>query len=512
MLRLTPPGSSDVARVPKACVPCARAKVKCEIEAEDGICQRCRRLKKQCSMQMPGAHRRKKPKSYASDVARLEQKLDNVAAILSASERARQNANPGNQTPFPSPTAGQPGLSSTEIIRQFIPSDREAEMMLDHFRVNMMPHFPYHFYLRLGSQLTNLFHLIMAMMTDLCLNNAAHPKSPSKLALGLAKYFEKDGQSHTTRTLEERRTYLGVFYLTSIVSLYARNIDSLRYTKYTEECCQLIAEAAEYPTDALLIQLMRVHRLADKIKLSLSLDELEVQLGVSAPIGAYVRSLGSELVQLKHTFPQDIPGFTDLLMNYYALETFLYAVALNERMNAVRYGNFPMARLEILLSCLESTKACFDTFHSFSPSSYFHLPYPLWSQLGHAIIVLSKLSLFNGEGWDQEYVRSQMDFFEVLSTFGQKLEEAREYSRSISQAGISELSMDIPEIFVKLTPNLQQMKDCHKARIQAQTSATDETRGPSRGDSGSASSDDLVVPDTAGLFEFLEDSFWRQFT
>ncbi|KAJ9260815.1 transcriptional regulator family: Fungal Specific TF [Paecilomyces variotii] len=583
MLRLTPPGSSDLARVPKACVPCARAKVKCEIEAEDGICQRCRRLKKQCSMQMPGAHRRKRPKPYASDVARLEQKLDNVAAILSASERARQNTNPGSQTPIASPTAGQYGLSPTEIIRQFIPSDREAEMMLDHFRVNMMPHFPfviipaevslndlrrekpflfttvmmvgcrhdasrqvaiaskireiisysvlvkgeqsldmlqglliylawYHFHLRLGSQLTNLFHLIMAMMTDLCLNNAAHPKSPSKLALGLAKYFEKDGQPHKTRTLEERRAYLGVFYLTSIVSLYARNIDSLRYTKYTEECCQLVAEAAEYPTDTLLIQLMRVHRLADKIKLSLSLDELEVQLGVSAPIGAYVRSLESELVQLKHTFPQDIPGYTDLLMNYYALETFLYAVALNERMSAVRYGNFPMARLEILLSCLESTKACFDTFHSFSPSSYFYLPYPLWSQLGHAIIVLSKLSLFNGEGWDQEYVRSQMDFFEVLSTFDQKLEEAREYSRSTSQASISELSMDIPEIFVKLTPNLQQMKECHKARLQAQTSTTEQTQGPPRGDSGSASSDDLVVPDTAGLFEFLDDSFWRQFT
>lgn len=280
---------------------------------------------------------------------------------------------------------------------------------------------------------------------------------------------------------------------------------------------------------------MRVHRLADKIKLSLSLDELEVQLGVSAPIGAYVRSLESELVQLKHTFPQDIPGFSksiysflwngnvnsvqsdhcvsaDLLMNYYALETFLYSVALNERMSAVRYGNFPMARLEILLSCLESTKACFDTFLSFPPSSYFHLPYPLWSQLGHAIIVLSKLSLFNGEGWDQEYVRSQMDFFEVLSTFDQKLEEAREYSRSTSQASISELSMDIPEIFVKLTPNLQQMKECHKARLQAQTSTTEQIQGPSRGDSGSASSDDLVVPDTAGLFEFLDDSFWRQFT
>lgn len=91
------------------------------------------------------------------------------------------------------------------------------------------------------------------------------------------------------------------------MSLYGRSVDSLKYTRYTDECCQIISEAAEYPTDTLLIQLMRVHRLADKIKRSISLDELEVPLGVSAPIGAYVRSLGSELAQLKQSFPEQLP-------------------------------------------------------------------------------------------------------------------------------------------------------------------------------------------------------------
>ncbi|GAD92710.1 hypothetical protein ANI_1_718024 [Paecilomyces variotii No. 5] len=262
----------------------------------------------------------------------------------------------------------------------------------------------------------------------------------------------------------------------------------------------------------LLIQLMRVHRLADKIKRSLSLDQLEVPLRVSAPIGAYVRSLGSELSQLKQSFPEQIPHSNDILMNYYALETFLYEVALNEKMDTVRYGQFPMARMDILLSCLESAKTCFDTFSSFPPSSYFHLPYPLWSQLGHAIIVLSKLSLFNGEGWDHEYVRSQLDFCEVLNTFDRKLEEAREYSRRVSQEDDAAFPMDIPEIFVKLTPSLQQIKECHKARLQAQMSRTEQTEGRSLDDTISGSSDDLVIPDTAGLFEFLDDSFWRQFT
>lgn len=94
-------------------------------------------------MQSLSLLKRQKTNVPLRDVARLEQKLDNVAAILSASERARQNTNPGSQTTIASPTAGQYGLSPTEIIRQFIPSDREAEMMLDHFRVNMMPHFPF---------------------------------------------------------------------------------------------------------------------------------------------------------------------------------------------------------------------------------------------------------------------------------------------------------------------------------------------------------------------------------
>ncbi|KAL1854697.1 hypothetical protein Plec18170_004788 [Paecilomyces lecythidis] len=171
-----------------------------------------------------------------------------------------------------------------------------------------------------------------------------------------------------------------------------------------------------------------------------------------------------------------------------------------------------MARLEILLSCLESAKACFDTFRSFPPSSYFNLSYPLWSQLGHAIIVSSKLSLFGGEGWDQEYVRSQLDFCDVLNTFDQRVEEAREYSRRFSLEGDPAFPMDIPEIFVKLTPNLHQIKECHNARIRAQMSTTGQTEDRPHDNGTFNSSDDLVIPDTTGLFEFLDDSFWRQFT
>jgi hypothetical protein len=132
--------------------------------------------------------------------------------------------------------------------------------------------------------------------------------------------------------------------------------------------------------------------------------------------------------------------------------------------------------------------------------------------MGHALIVLSKLGLFNGDGWDQEYVYSQLDFSKAVDKFGHRLEEAKESCRlSTSQIGASKLPPDIPAFLLKITPKLQQIKECHEARRQAQRSRNEQTQDMSR-ERSSVSNDDLAIPDAAALFEFLDDSFWTQFT
>lgn len=40
MYALTPPAESDGGRIPKACLPCARAKVRCEIDPGREACKR----------------------------------------------------------------------------------------------------------------------------------------------------------------------------------------------------------------------------------------------------------------------------------------------------------------------------------------------------------------------------------------------------------------------------------------------------------------------------------------
>ena len=83
---------------------------------------------------MPGAHRRRPGK--VSEVARLEEKLDGVAAILTASQSVPTGKS-NTSTSYPS------DLTPLTCIGEFIQNDNEAEMILHAFRSEMAPLFPF---------------------------------------------------------------------------------------------------------------------------------------------------------------------------------------------------------------------------------------------------------------------------------------------------------------------------------------------------------------------------------
>lgn len=207
------------------------------------------------------------------DVARLEEKLNDVAAVVTASPRPLLNASADGGT--------------TSIIRQSIfadISDKEAQGILHKFQTEMLPYFPfvavppdataselrqskpflfctmvtvsclddterqldmahsirecigsaivtrgekgldllqgllvclgwYHLQLELGSQIRSVLHLSLAMLSDLGLN-----RRPSLMRRILPlESFPADYERKTThRTLDERRTYLGCFYMSAM--------------------------------------------------------------------------------------------------------------------------------------------------------------------------------------------------------------------------------------------------------------------------------------------------------
>ena len=136
-------------RVPKACLPCAKVKARCEIVAGVETCKRyvtdilgaqsswvskssrCRRLKKACNNQTPGAHRRTTVTSH--NVVGPEEGPDGTPATLVSCEITFIQADTGS--PDPPPLA--------VFIDQVATSDSEGEKILQAYRKDMEPQFPF---------------------------------------------------------------------------------------------------------------------------------------------------------------------------------------------------------------------------------------------------------------------------------------------------------------------------------------------------------------------------------
>ncbi|OAL38891.1 hypothetical protein AYO20_01642 [Fonsecaea nubica] len=546
---------------------------------------RCLRLKKACRAQPPGAHRRKpRQESYADilrirDVTRLEQKLDGMTAILTAS---RLGALKPTNSPLQLSTV--PLLSLTACFDQFIKSSDEARLMLDVFRNEFMPYFPfviiqphtsleelreqkpfllmvvmlvtcrhdiprqtalgktlkeligqkmmtygeqsldllqgllvylawYNVNIHLGGQLTVIVHLVMSVMIDLGLNKNYVPR---KYAKPQRDYFRLDRQEGARGTLEDRRTYLGCFYLTSLISMTARDFEAIRYTKYTEECYTIISEAAELPSDLYLVQLTRLSYFIDKISRTIIQREWDPSSSISAPIGAYVKSLEAELRKYKASMTLDIAQSVLLLMHYHAVETFLCEIALDENVPASRYGSFSTTRLDLLFACLSSAKNFFELFHSLPSSIYFDLPYCIFTIVSHLFVDLSKLSLCQHEGWDQNYVATCLNFGDVMDHLSKKTEEASEFLQT-NQSAADATSLQntlprcVPLIWLTVPAKIQDIKAVHEARRAEQSrKAQPESQDCDVGvELPGLPLESALLPDTFSFFEYLDEPLWQ---
>ncbi|KIW70231.1 hypothetical protein, variant [Phialophora macrospora] len=374
----------------------------------------------------------------------------------------------------------------------------------------------YQTHLNLGTQLTNLTHLIMAMTIDLGLNKQTAPR---RYAKPQREYFRMDGRGENLapRTLEERRTFLGCFCLTVAISMTARDFEPIRYTKYAEECCQLISAAAEYPTDVYLVQVVKLLHMGDKINRTFGQQEWDPSSNVSAPIGASVKSLEPELLKLKPSVPLDSLQNVLLLLHYYAVETYLYEIALDEKVDASRYGSFSTTRLGLLFACLQSTKLFFEAFFALPGSVYFDIPYSTWTLVSHMNVVLSKLSLCVVDGWDHDYVSGTLSFHAVLDQLSAKVEEAIQAasrSREDATPGNS-LPRSVPLIFVTIETKIREIKAVHDARktdlsrrSQPGALPTEQAQGPV--DDVPILSEDFTMLNSLDFFDFGDDAFWAQ--
>jgi hypothetical protein len=210
--------------------------------------------------------------------------------------------------------------------------------------------------------------------------------------------------------------------MSNSVSTYVRYTDDLSCTSgYSEKCSQFLEESAEYPSDAHLIQLVRLQNIAQEINEALPRYEDDFSSGPSAPILMCIRTLQSKLESFRTKLPLhlqqnrksppfyreslNLMGLAFLLMHYHSLLAYLTETALA----------IPLpSRHATLHACLTSTQS-FLSFMFYVPLvDYYKFTYVSWAQMMHILVVLYKLSNFESPDWDLTHVRGVADLSQVL--------------------------------------------------------------------------------------------------
>ena len=259
----------------------------------------------------------------------------------------------------------------------------------------------------------------------------------------------------------------------------------IRFTRYTDECCNVLDQVAEYPTDASLVQLVRAMRLADRIHHTLYYTDLHSSSVSSAPppLGLSVRWLEAELKQLKDRMPSqpphsgkscyrsrsqsnnDLTTTTAILqLHYNTLEIHLYRIALINQPSKPNYGDHPLIQLDLLFRCVEATTSFLQNILSLPSALFPFFPFTIMCQFGKAIVTLSQLSLYDHPGWDRAYVESIMDFDETVDRIVGKVEAELPF---FEQALAQDKSDELPEIFGRMTNRAAIIKKMHRRRKEA---------------------------------------------
>lgn len=225
------------------------------------------------------------------------------------------------------------------------------------------------------------------------------------------------------------------------------------------------------------------------------MNALDSPVVLSPILGISIRSYQAQLQQLRASFAGDSPqsskfsishpplepyadgaGETPavVLCHYDTLEIILYRLALSDELSDLPHGNVPVTRVDLLFHCLEATKSFFHNTSSI-PLLYFpYLPFPLCCQFGQAIVNMSRILLYQNDniGWDQSYVKTQIDFNETMNGLEQKLDDAG----SVANGGRT--SEEAPEVFRRMHARMDLMKEIHLKREETQKQAQSEAPEP----------------------------------
>lgn len=114
-------------------------------------------------------------------------------------------------------------------------------------------------------------------------------------------------RAQNPRTMEERRTVIGYFLMSSIVAHYFQRITHMQWTAYLEDCLTVLEETKEYPSDELLVYLVKAQLIRNKVAAVSWGDTFPMgETGNRFPRDFYLQTFKTQFDHLKKAIPTSL--------------------------------------------------------------------------------------------------------------------------------------------------------------------------------------------------------------
>ena len=362
----------------------------------------------------------------------------------------------------------------------------------------------YHPHIFWGQQITNLLHLAIAMTIDMGFDIPPHQCVDFKSATTKAVH----GPSLTGRvpSLEEHRALAGCFYLASMLASSFKKFDAMRWTMFLENALRSLEQSAEYESDLLLVQMVRLQHL---------IEEASTTEAPSAPMQMYVKAFQADIDRLRSSDPCTDQNNVFLRMQYLTSEILVWELSL---IDLQENKATPLrCHLDDLYQLVKAIRAFLDVYFSIPNNAYLTIPFSAYAQFAHAFIVLIKIASLEIDGWDMKALHEELDFGSIIEAAASRFEAAMDSNPDGLKVN--------NESFTKWAQRIRWMKQVYEAKFMPEENKSDERsealRAQMRPPTEYADTpatigaqqqptppDDVLSGD---FFNYLDENFWQSF-
>ncbi|KAM3561191.1 hypothetical protein ARSEF4850_003326 [Beauveria asiatica] len=304
-----------------------------------------------------------------------------------------------------------------------------------------------------GHQLTNLLFLARSMCVNLSSPNCEPLPSD-------ARYSQ----------LDPLRAYTATYYINTIVFATNKKTDVFMNTSHVELCLKTLDNAAEYPSDAFLVKLVKSQQIAQNIALAMSFDPSQP---MQLPIPVLVQTFQDQIKSFRETLPKHLQDDASLAGHLLISEILLTDIALSDQYCGP--ASMPVeTRLELLWSCIRSLRAFFRArflHRDIDKPRYVNLT---TSDVAYSLITSIKLLTLRLPGWDPKQVAAELTITHMLHWQINDLALIIEKRRSEPTAGgAPPIAEDPFERLLRLLFNARELVNlqCHSGDMQAAAAA-----------------------------------------